>query len=415
MANTIAVPGTNVPAGAAVSPGGAQGVQGIQGSVTPSADALNIATLGSDSRIYVPDPTPVITSVRLRSFNAIGNPSFEVDSRQVGSLLTNPASGGFIQDRWQLTRTGTMTVNTQQTILPTVNVPGTTSAITSRVQALTLTTQQASLGASDFITLNQYIEGPMLRELINGTHSISLLVSSTVAPLEFSIALRDSPTTQSLVKLCTITTGSTWTLVTLPNIPVWPTANFSLTPGNVGYIFSIVLSAGSTITAPAADVWQSGNYIGAPGMDNWASKAVNSVFYCAFIQHEPGPNCTTLIDKPFSQSLDECLRYYQKSYRYSEKPGVAIAGGPQFYVPAGGANPITQIIFPKPMAKDPTVTGYSPSTGAINNVRDTTNNADRAIGGPLSPTEKGFNGFTVTGGSASIWQANFHYTADTGF
>jgi microcystin-dependent protein len=47
MANPIAVPGTNVPSGAAVSPGGSQG------PTTVSANANNKATLGTDSLLLV--------------------------------------------------------------------------------------------------------------------------------------------------------------------------------------------------------------------------------------------------------------------------------------------------------------------------------------------------------------------------
>src|SRR5215468_11144483 len=46
--------------------------------------------------------TSAITAVRLRSFNAVGNPNFEVDQRTVGSTITfaTPATT-WVQDRWQ--------------------------------------------------------------------------------------------------------------------------------------------------------------------------------------------------------------------------------------------------------------------------------------------------------------------------
>jgi hypothetical protein len=53
MANPIAVPGTVVPSGSLTNPGGAQGVQGVQGPTAVSADAGNLATLGSDNLILV--------------------------------------------------------------------------------------------------------------------------------------------------------------------------------------------------------------------------------------------------------------------------------------------------------------------------------------------------------------------------
>jgi hypothetical protein len=134
--------------------------------------------------------------------------------------------------------------------------------------------------------------------------------------------LRDNPATRSITKLCTIPTAGAWTLITLPNLPtVAAGGNWNFSTGAIGYELDITLAAGSTLTSPANDVWQNGNFIGALGQDNFCAKAVNSVFYVAFIQHEPGLLCTTLIDKPFSQNYEECLRYYAKSYDYDTYHG----------------------------------------------------------------------------------------------
>jgi hypothetical protein len=57
MANPTAAPGTVVPSGALLTPTGGQGYLGIPGLVGPtvvSTDSGNAATLGSDSRIFVP-------------------------------------------------------------------------------------------------------------------------------------------------------------------------------------------------------------------------------------------------------------------------------------------------------------------------------------------------------------------------
>jgi len=57
MSTGTAVPGTNVPSGVTVSPGGAQGIQGLTGPGGPnvvSTDTGNQSKLGSDSLIYTP-------------------------------------------------------------------------------------------------------------------------------------------------------------------------------------------------------------------------------------------------------------------------------------------------------------------------------------------------------------------------
>jgi hypothetical protein len=418
------VPGTVVSSGSAVGPGGDTGLiggtgpTGATGATGPNAvstDANNLATLGSDNLIAVPASS--IWSMRLRSYNAVGNPNFEVDQRQPGT--SGPISGGMI-DRWVSIKTGmasaTGTIQQLPAGLPDLCIPGTNFRISRAFLRVTLTAQQASLAAGDQLYLHQEIEGPNWRELSNDVHSVALLVRSSVAGLKFGLTLRDPVSvSQSLTKLCTITSANTWTLIQLPNIPVWPSGNFQPAPGISGYRLDIVLSAGSTFTATANDVWQSGNFLGALGQSNFAASPVNSTFDIGFLQHEPGSLCTTFQDKPFSQNLTECLRYYDKSYSYAVKPGTVTSPGIQVFVPAGGVNPITPIRFKQIMATQPTMTGYNYTTGAINSVRDATNSADRAISSTASTGDGGFNGFNVTGGVSTIWQALFHYTADTGW
>ena len=314
--------GPTGPTGPQGNPGatGSAGPQGPAGPTTVSADAGNVATLGSDAKIYVPDPTPAIWSARLRSFNAIGNPTFEVDQRNVGNQVVS----GFMVDRWTPGRVGTVAYTSQRVTPSPGNqpqAPGTSFNLSNALGRIVITTAQSTLGANDYLHILQTVEGPCFRELASDVHSISMLVKSSVANLKFAVALRDSgPATTSLVKLCTIPIANTWTLIQLPNLPAWPSGNFSSSPGAVGYQFSICLAAGSNMIAPAADTWQTGPFLGAPGMSNLAA-TLNATFDVGFVQHEPGAVCSTLIDKPFTQNLDECLRYYQKTYRYGVMPG----------------------------------------------------------------------------------------------
>jgi hypothetical protein len=68
--------------------------------------------------------------------------------------------------------------------------------------------------------------------------------------------------------------------------------------------------------------------------------------------------------------------------------------------------------FLKPMAKAPTVTFYSNTSGAVNTVRDATNGVDRAAS-VYGSAENGFSAIVVTGAPSTAWMCNFHYTADT--
>lgn len=355
---------------------------------------------------------PQITAVRLRSFNAVGNSTFECD--QISAGATVAAANGKVIDRWSAAKTGTLVISAGQNV-GAVMVPNTNFAITNKFYRIAITSAQASLGASDNLQLLQSVEGPRFRELAYDVHSLQLLVRSGTAGLNFGVSLRDSPTTKSLTNICTISAANTWQLVTLPNLPVWPAGNFGGNAGTTGYFLSICLAAGATLTSPANGTWQTGNFIGALGQSNFAASL--GTFDIAFVQHEPGATCTTPIDCPFGQNLDGdmgCERYYTKSFLYGTAPGAATTTGQcAMYAPAG-LHPLVPVRFKKTMAKTPTVVAYSPATGAINIVRDATASAEKTAT-VSAPGDDGFGGFTVTSPNAGVWQASFHYVADTGW
>ena len=298
-------------------------------------------------------------------------------------------------------------------------LPGTNFRISQYVLNFsTLSTSKTTLAASDQLVAYQTIEGSVLRELIDDVHSISILALTNVTGgLKFALSLRDNGATRSLVKLCTITTANQWQLIQLPNIPIFVSGgSWGVLPGSTGYQIGISVACGSTAMTPANDSFQTGNFIGAIGMDNILSKPTNSSLQIAFIQHEPGPVCSIFQDKPFSTNLDECLRYYTKSYNYGVVPGTASSAiGLVNAVVAASQSPVSvPIAFKKIMAKTPTVTGYA-YDGTINTVRDATASANKAITSTVFPGDSLFGGFNVTSPNAALWQSQFHYTADTGW
>jgi hypothetical protein len=414
-----AVPGTVVSSGSLLNPGGGQGIQGIQGSQGPtvvSTDANNLATLGSDNLILVPASS--IWNVRLRSYNAIGNPTFEVDQRNVGTALTNPANGTFIQDRWSIFKSTTLTgtVNTALQSVPSapIVVPGTNFGITQNFQRFTVGTAQASLAAGDFWGITQYVEGSRWRELAMDVHSPSILVRSSVSGT-FALRLRDPTTTHSLVKLCTISTANTWTLIQLPNLPVW-VGTYSAAPGGVGYNLDIFWACGSTYLAAVNNAWQTGDIRGVTGMGNFLATA-GATFDIAFVQHEPGALCTTPIDWPFDRNLDDTLRYFQKAYDYGTTVGTP--GAPGYVSGSISANTNYCIGVPgflKPLAKVPTVTIWNASTGAANSAYNATTASN--ISAPSNYVQCSTKIISAVGFSVAQTAGNwiqFFFTADTGW
>ena len=347
-----------------------------------------------------------------------GTRSFEIDQRNVGNSLVISGGGaaGLPIDRWAMGGAGTWGGAGQQ-VATHVALPGTNFYVTNRILRFTLSTAQASLGASDYLQIFQQVEGPNLRELFGDVSSVSLLVKSTVANLQFGLRLSDNNFTHSLVKLCSLGPSGTWTLITLPNLPTWSgSGSWSTTAGSVGYVLGITLGAGSSMTASANDVWVNAGVIGAVGQSNFAASPVNSSFDIAFVQHEPGSLCTTFIDKPFSQNYDECQRYYQKTYDYGTAPGALTATGEQTCMSMAGQHLYLPIRYGKSLAKPASmIVAYNPlAASGPNFVYDAGNTPQaRAVGSIVGNGASGFGGFVLQtpDPAASIYY--FHYTADT--
>jgi hypothetical protein len=374
---------------------GLTGAQGLPGPRAVSVDANNKAVLSSDSLVYVTSPPtalatpsangllrqvsgnttdyidgtnnsqsntgtvlPVIWSVRQRSYNALHNPNFEVDQYNTTTNFITANTARQSADRWMRGYGGTAVVGTRIVPINYVTAPGFTSVVTRSYLEVNVSTAQTTLAATDYYALNQVIEGGNARALAGDVTSLSILANSNVANAKFSLAIRDSLNKASYVVPVTLT-GGVWQLITFPNIPVFPSINgasYPITPGVIGYQVTIVLGAGSTYTTPAINSWQSGNFLAAPGQ---SFLGATGSLLLAFIQHEPGPYCTNLIDVPFQENLLNCQRYFAKSNGYNRATPTAndwqelgqFAGST-----AASTTCRLNISFPVDMAKAPTMT-----------------------------------------------------------
>ena len=372
------VPGPPGATGPSGPPGADSTVPGPPGPIPPLADATQDGLLRKvsglttdfvDGSNHCQPLAPQIWSARLRSFNSVGNPNFEVTQRNCGGLVNT--ANVLLEDRWLPLKTGTLTYSGQVNISATsIQVPGTSYQIGANYLRITVTGTEPALAASDFMQVQQTVEGPMLRNLITDVHSFQIMARCSLAGFKFGWSICDPAGVKSITNIGTITTAGVWQLFQFPNLPVWPSGpSWILTPGSPGYLIRLCLAAGSSITSPSNGVWNSGNFIGGVGQGNLFATS-GATFDFGFIQHEPGPVCSTLMNKPFTQNYDECLRYFSKSYAYGTVGTTAtVAGAPQFWIPAS-QQPYVYIPYKKTMAKNPpTITGFSTS-GAVNSVRD---------------------------------------------
>jgi hypothetical protein len=427
---------------------GNTGATGPAGPTVLSTDAGNLATLGTDSLLYSPLPAtpplasssasglllktsglttdfldgsnhyqdvatvlrPVIWNYRSRSFNAIGNANFEIDQR---FCYTTSNLVAFPMDRWNYQQSGTMSVDATCRNASVITPPNSLYNISAGGLSLTLRTQLTTLGAGQYMQVVQYIEGPNWRELAGNVHSISVLIYSSFGPINFTVGLRDPANARALVNLCALP-AATWTLVKVPNLPVWDSGgNWSPLSGVAGYQLLLCFGCGSTYTNSTTGSWVTGNYIAAAGTTNWLASPVNSQIVIAFVQHEPGAECTQLMDLDFQTNLTQCQRYFAKSIGYGgivpngiwKNMGNHVSGG------SGRSN----IRFPVEMAQIPTVTLYDNTT--IANAVYIEPGGSITGAAATGPTQSGVQGFSYPSqastpvGSSILGQ----WRADTGW
>lgn len=419
------LPWTSVTGTPSTYPAAPHEVQHVTGTdQIPSASASTRGLLGQVSGVatdYVSGNNsclplaPSIGTVRLRSYNALAwnNPNFEVDQRTIFALNTIGLNT-WLCDRWQAKIPATATLQaTGQSLATNVLVPGTNMLISSRVLRITLTQQQASLGAGDSLDIWTYPENWLLRELFNDVHTAAILVRSSVANLVFGLSMADQPITRVLAKTCTLGAANTWSLIQLANMPAFPSGgNFSFAPGaNSNLIIS--LAEGTNNVVPANDSWQTvtGKY--APvGIGNFAGSPVGATIDIGFLHWEPGPLFSQLMDIDWLTNYERSMRCYSKSYPFGSQAGGAnFAAAASFYA-SNTASANAPVIFPKRMAKAPTVAIYNASSGVINSVYRATDGTAVAVTGTAYVSDAGFLQIQGTFTVGTMYLAQ--WTADTG-
>ena len=300
------------------------------GAVAPLADATQDGLLRKvsglttdfvDGTNHCQDLGSGIKLVMPRLFNAAGNPTFEINQRQIpGASLPN-----VYVDRWNTWWTGGNITGAVAQGAAIVNVPGTNFAISQNFLRFQSTKQITTLAAADAgLLMYGAVEGINLRELISDVTSLQILVRSSVAPLTLTCILRSSVgTLKSICKLFPpITVANTWQLLKCPNIAKWASdVAWATTSGTYGYEILIGIGSGSTPTTPANDVWNNGSsYYHAIGASNFFANPVNSTIDIAFIQHEPGPVCSQPMDLDWHTNLIRCQRHYCKNAPYASLP-----------------------------------------------------------------------------------------------
>ena len=309
----------------------------------------------------------------LSNRNMVINGAMQVAQRGTSSTGLGASSGYFTVDRFahNFNSTSGRITSTQESI---TDLPGFNKAL-----KVACTTADTSLGAAEYFTISQSLEGSDVQRLKKGTSSaekvtVSFYVKGNAAAT-YAFELQDQ-SSREISQLFSVTTS--WNRVVLTFIA--DTSGGITNTNTYGLGFSFFLAAGSNFNSGSSgDLNTTWNAVGsdgsrAAGISNFLDSTSRTLFITG-VQIEVGESATPFEHRSFADELARCQRYF-----YQENTtGSDASGG------LGVAAATTAITFDHPL---PVIMRANPSVSLTS--------ADLRVGDTVS------QGFTTSSGSISI-------------
>jgi len=274
------------------------------------------------------------------------------------------------------------------TIVSDVGPPA--SAVNDNLPAAikyTVGTVVATLGATDLYAHEHLIEGSDIA-MIQGEPLTLSFFCWVNQPGTYSAYLSSGGRDESYCMTFTMPTANTWTRVQIPNIPAMPTAGtWTYGEGTTGLYIGVVMACGSQWQTANTGKWNGGLFMAGTSQSNMCSVTGNQMKITG-MRLEASPQAGFATVNSFEADLHDAIRYYWTSYNYqSATVGVwALNLIAQIAGSAAGS-----MLFPRRMAKVPTVTLYSVVSNTAARLYNATTGVDvTAFANPVVTT-KGIN------------------------
>jgi hypothetical protein len=243
----------------------------------------------------------------LSNRNKIINGAMTIDQRNAGAAVTVNAVGSFFPtDRFFGSGQNTDGVFTLQ---QSATAP---AGFVNSVIA-TVTTADASIGATQFYLFNQYIEGHNTADLGWGTASAKAITLSFWARSSltgtFGGVVSNGGQNRSYPFTYAISATDTWEYKTITI--AGDTSGTWLTTNGIGIRLHFDLGVGSTYRGTAG-AWAGATYLGATGATDVIG-TLNATWYVTGVQLEAGDTATPFEHRSYGAELALCQRYYEIS------------------------------------------------------------------------------------------------------
>lgn len=275
----------------------------------------------------------------------------------------------------------------------------------------TVTTADASIGATqDYMIFNK-IEGNNVSDLLFGTASaktitISFWVRSSLTGTFSGVLLNNFA--RSYPFTYAISVANTWEYKTVSI--AGDTSGTWATDTGVGMVVLFTIGAGTSKQGTAGS-WSTNNFAGATGSTNLIATNGATLDFTG-VQLEIGSNASPFEYRPIALETMFCERYFEKSYPLETAVGVVEASFPRrmSFAQTGATTMQSYITYKTRKRVAATATAYTvggtAGSWAFRNTGGTDN--DRVV----SLGETGQNGFTITQTTAVEYLGYGHWTAN---
>ena len=292
---------------------------------------------------------PVTPSVNMK--NRIINGSMVIDQRNAGASVT-PTTTAYTLDRWKAGVTQSSKFSVQQT----------TTAPAGFNNSLKVTSLAAtSVGAADYYTLVQAIEGYNIADLGFGTANaktitVSFWVQSSLTGT-FGGALTSASDNDSYPFTYTISAANTWEYKTVT--VAGNTTGTWLTTNGVGLNIYFGLGVGSGYSGTVG-TWTGNAFKVGTSTATSVVGTNGATFYITGVQLEVGSTATSFDYRPYGTELQLCQRYFEKSYDTGTAVGTNTSTGAVYNYASTDqySSLVASVPFKVEKRAAPTMTGY---------------------------------------------------------
>lgn len=349
-----------------------------------------------------------LAGLRRANKNLVIGGDFHLNPWQRGVSFTSVAAATYTADRFEYDKVGAMVHDVSKAAdAPLIAEAG---VFTQNSLLVDCTTIDAAIAAGDFATIGTKLEGYDFTRIAQRKFTVSFWHKHTKTGV-YCVAFRNSGADRSFAAEYTQAVSDTWERSTVtvdasPSAGTWDYVN------GVGLEVTFALAAGTTFHT-TADAWQTGNFLATVNQVNACDNVANN-FKIALIQVEAGDTATDFEQRTFSEELELCQRYFQKSYDQGVAPGTSSVIPLQVSWKDTTTSAIggTTVTFPVVMRAVPTSVVYD-FVGNSGKFTTLDASANRTNNGTINQTTVSQSRLTVrTFATASVAGLEFQYTVD---